>query len=154
MQSAREEPRAGCRGRRAGFRQGPSLLGADARAQLAAALASVDFVVIGAAEAIREALRPDQRLEFPRISRRNSSSAFAWNIVSDAPGKILVVRLSSLGDIFHSLPGAAALRGAFPSAQIDWLVQRKWSALLEGSPAVNRVIPVRSESDGSRVGSV
>jgi len=51
------------------------------------------------------------------------------------------VRLSSLGDIIHSLPGAAALRDAFPSAQIDWLVRRKWSALLEGSPAVNRVIP-------------
>lgn len=41
----------------------PSLLAADARAQLAAALASVDFVVIGAAAAIRGALQPDQSLE-------------------------------------------------------------------------------------------
>jgi bifunctional ADP-heptose synthase (sugar kinase/adenylyltransferase) len=42
---------------------GRDLLAAEARAQLAAALASVDYVVIGAAAAIRGALRPDQSLE-------------------------------------------------------------------------------------------
>jgi bifunctional ADP-heptose synthase (sugar kinase/adenylyltransferase) len=41
----------------------PSLLAAHARAQLAAALASVDFVVIGAAAAIRGAVHPDQSLD-------------------------------------------------------------------------------------------
>jgi len=61
--------------------------------------------------------------------------------VNKPPDKILIVRLSSLGDIVHSLPGAAALRGAFPSAQIDWVVQRRWSSLLEESPVLNRVIP-------------
>ena len=61
--------------------------------------------------------------------------------MSDALDKILIVRLSSLGDILHSLPGVAALREAFPSAQMDWVVQRKWSPLLEGSAAVNCVIP-------------
>ncbi len=44
---------------------GPSLLVAEARAQLAAALATVDFVVIGVAEAIGQVLRPDQRLDLP-----------------------------------------------------------------------------------------
>jgi heptosyltransferase I len=68
-------------------------------------------------------------------------SAFDWNAVTEPPRKILVVRLSSLGDIVHSLPGAAALREAFPSAQIDWLVQRRWLPLLAGSPAVNSVVP-------------
>jgi len=61
--------------------------------------------------------------------------------VSDALDKILVVRLSSLGDILHTLPGVAALREAFPSARIDWVVQRKWASLLEGCAAVNSVIP-------------
>jgi lipopolysaccharide heptosyltransferase I len=61
--------------------------------------------------------------------------------VTEPPRKILVVRLSSLGDIVHSLPGAAALRDTFPSAQIDWLVQRRWAPLLEGSPAMNFVVP-------------
>ena len=54
--------------------------------------------------------------------------------------KILVVRLSSLGDIVHSLPGVAALRDAAPDAQIDWLVARTWAPILEGSPVADRLI--------------
>src|ERR1700683_2038749 len=54
--------------------------------------------------------------------------------------KILVVRLSSLGDIVHSLPGVAALRDAAPDAQIDWLVARAWAPILEGSPVADRLI--------------
>jgi lipopolysaccharide heptosyltransferase I len=60
--------------------------------------------------------------------------------VPDAPRKILVVRLSSLGDIVHSLPGVAALRDALPEAQIDWLVARNWAPVLEGCPAANGLI--------------
>jgi len=44
---------------------GTGLLTAEARAQLIAALASVDLVVIGASGALREALRPDQYVEIP-----------------------------------------------------------------------------------------
>jgi heptosyltransferase I len=54
--------------------------------------------------------------------------------------KILAVRLSSLGDIVHSMPGVAALRDAEPDAQIDWLVARTWAPILEGSPAADRLI--------------
>jgi lipopolysaccharide heptosyltransferase I len=60
--------------------------------------------------------------------------------VPDATRKILVVRLSSLGDIVHSLPGVAALREAAPGAQIDWLVARAWAPILEGSSAADRLI--------------
>ncbi|HYB62462.1 MAG TPA: hypothetical protein VEH50_13410 [Methylomirabilota bacterium] len=44
---------------------GSGLLSAEARAQLIAALASVDLVVIGAAGDLRKALRPDQYMEIP-----------------------------------------------------------------------------------------
>ncbi len=54
--------------------------------------------------------------------------------------KILVVRLSSLGDIVHSLPGVAALRDAAPRAEIDWLVARTWAPILEGCPVADRLI--------------
>ena len=54
--------------------------------------------------------------------------------------KILVVRLSSLGDIVHTLPGVAALRAVAPDAQIDWLVARTWAPILEGCPVANRLI--------------
>jgi heptosyltransferase-1 len=54
--------------------------------------------------------------------------------------KLLIVRLGSMGDILHALPGAAAIRSAFPSATIGWAVEQRWSELLcalgaEGTPS-------------------
>ncbi len=43
---------------------------------------------------------------------------------------LLVVRLSAMGDIIHTLPVAAALRQAFPSATLGWLVEERWAELL------------------------
>jgi len=48
----------------------------------------------------------------------------------NAAPKILILRLSSLGDILHALPAFADLRATFPEAKIDWLVARKFSFLL------------------------
>jgi heptosyltransferase-1 len=55
--------------------------------------------------------------------------------------RFLVVRLTALGDILHTLPAVAALRAAHGNAQIDWVVERKWAPVLEGSPAISEVIP-------------
>src|ERR1700731_308907 len=55
--------------------------------------------------------------------------------------RYLVVRLTALGDILHTVPAVAALRAAQKSARIDWVVERKWAPVLEGSPAINEVIP-------------
>jgi heptosyltransferase-1 len=54
--------------------------------------------------------------------------------------RFLIVRLGSLGDIIHTIPAAAALRDSFPDAQIDWVVESKWRAILEGNRDLNRVI--------------
>lgn len=54
----------------------------------------------------------------------------------------LVVRLGSLGDLVHTLPAVAALRSSFPEARIDWVVERKWSPLLDLVVGVNEVIPL------------
>ena len=43
------------------------------------------------------------------------------------PERILIVRLSSMGDVIHALPGVALLREAFPHATLGWLVRRRWS---------------------------
>lgn len=62
--------------------------------------------------------------------------------------KFLVVRLSSLGDLVHTIPAVAALRDSFPSAQIDWVVDRRWSPLVELVTCVNQTIPLdRSPRD-------
>jgi heptosyltransferase-1 len=44
--------------------------------------------------------------------------------------RILIVRLSAMGDIIHTLPAAQALREAFPHAMIGWLVEERWAELL------------------------
>lgn len=55
--------------------------------------------------------------------------------------RILVIKPSSLGDVVHTLPAVAAIRRHCPEARIDWLVNTEWRPLLEGSPAVDRVLP-------------
>jgi heptosyltransferase I len=44
--------------------------------------------------------------------------------------RLLVVRLSAMGDIIHALPAATALRLAFPNAMIGWVVEERWMELL------------------------
>jgi heptosyltransferase-1 len=50
--------------------------------------------------------------------------------------QLLVVRLSSMGDVLHTLPAVSALRKALPEVQIGWVVEGRWSELLcaQGSP--------------------
>ena len=55
--------------------------------------------------------------------------------------KILLVKLSSLGDVVHTLPVVQDIRAALPGAQIDWVVERAFSSLLQRSAGLNRVIP-------------
>jgi lipopolysaccharide heptosyltransferase I len=55
---------------------------------------------------------------------------------------ILVVRLSSLGDLVHTLPAVAALRRRFPDARIDWLVESRHRDLLLDNPDVDSLIEV------------
>ena len=45
--------------------------------------------------------------------------------------RFLITRLSSLGDVIHSLPLVSALRENFPSSQIDWIVGDKGFELLK-----------------------
>ncbi len=59
------------------------------------------------------------------------------------PQKILIVKLSAIGDVVQTLPMAEALRKQFPEAQIDWLVEEEASDLLQGHPALNRVLVSR-----------
>jgi heptosyltransferase-1 len=44
--------------------------------------------------------------------------------------RLLIVRLSSMGDVIHTLPAAQALRAAFPNSPIEWLIEERWAELL------------------------
>ncbi|WP_233249013.1 lipopolysaccharide heptosyltransferase I [Limnohabitans sp. JirII-29] len=56
------------------------------------------------------------------------------------PLKVLVVKLSSLGDVVHTLPAVMDMQAAFPNAQIDWVVERGFAPLVTRCQAVHRVI--------------
>ncbi len=44
--------------------------------------------------------------------------------------RLLIVRLSAMGDVIHTLPAAQALREAFPKAMIGWMIEERWAELL------------------------
>jgi heptosyltransferase I len=53
--------------------------------------------------------------------------------------RILLVKLSSFGDVIHALPTLEALRGLYPEARIAWLVEEAFAPLLTGHPALDEV---------------
>lgn len=66
--------------------------------------------------------------------------------LSSSP-KILLVKLSSLGDVLHNLPIVWDLRSRLPNAQIDWVVEEAYAHLLkplisrDGFRGIDRIIP-------------
>jgi len=56
--------------------------------------------------------------------------------------KILLVRLSSLGDVLHTFPAVSDLRRAAPDAALDWVVEEAYAALVRMHPGVRRALPV------------
>lgn len=55
-------------------------------------------------------------------------------------GRVLIIKPSSLGDVIHALPVAAALKAADPSVMVDWVVSGGYAGLLSGNPDIDRVI--------------
>lgn len=60
----------------------------------------------------------------------------------DAEQRVLLVRLSAIGDVLHGLPVACQLREAWPRAFIAWVVEGRSAELLAGHPALDAVIDV------------
>ncbi len=53
---------------------------------------------------------------------------------------ILIVKLSSLGDVIHTLPAAQALRRKFPQARLVWAVEAAHAGMLRGTSVVDELI--------------
>jgi len=56
---------------------------------------------------------------------------------------ILIVKLSAIGDVIHTLPSLAALRRLYPDAHITWVVEEAASGLVLHHPLLDRVIIFR-----------
>ncbi|WP_054691135.1 glycosyltransferase family 9 protein [Desulfosarcina cetonica] len=53
---------------------------------------------------------------------------------------ILIVKLSAIGDVIHTLPALNAIRARYPQARITWLVEAAAADLVLGHLALDRVI--------------
>ncbi|MEN8729286.1 MAG: lipopolysaccharide heptosyltransferase I [Desulfuromonadales bacterium] len=54
--------------------------------------------------------------------------------------KVLIVKVSALGDIVHALPVLAHLHAVQPDIVVDWLVESTFASLLEGHPLLRKAI--------------
>jgi lipopolysaccharide heptosyltransferase I len=54
--------------------------------------------------------------------------------------RVAIIRLTSLGDVVHTIPVAAAIRRARPDAYILWLAEEREQVLLVDNPAVDEVV--------------
>lgn len=52
---------------------------------------------------------------------------------------ILILKLGSLGDVVHTLPLVNVLRDSFPRVRIGWIVEKRFSDLIERHPSVDEV---------------
>ena len=61
-------------------------------------------------------------------------------LLTKKPEKILIIRLSAIGDVVHVLPALRLLRSHFPESKIAWLVEDKASDILTGHPDIDEVV--------------
>lgn len=54
--------------------------------------------------------------------------------------KLLIVKMSAVGDVVMTLPALEVIGRRYPAAEIDWLVEPPAAGILLGHPALNRVI--------------
>ncbi len=55
--------------------------------------------------------------------------------------RILIVKLSAIGDILHALPVSSAIGQTFPDVELYWAVEEPFKTLLEGNPYLKGIIP-------------
>jgi len=61
------------------------------------------------------------------------------------PAHILIVKLSAIGDVIHTLPALNAIRRHYPQARITWLVEEAAAGLIENHPALDRILVSRRQ---------
>ncbi len=64
---------------------------------------------------------------------------YDMNLIKN-PKKILIIRLSAIGDVVDVLPALRCLRSNFPESRISWLVEDRASEVLSGHPDIDDVI--------------
>jgi heptosyltransferase I len=74
------------------------------------------------------------------------------SVKTKEPERILLVKLSAIGDVVHTLPFLEALQSRFPNARIDWLVEEESRGIVADHPGLSRLIVSRRKSWYKRLG--
>jgi heptosyltransferase-1 len=77
----------------------------------------------------------------PPQARPAPSGGSAVREATSVGVRILLVKLSSLGDVVHALPVVQDIRAAMPGAQIDWVVEKSFAPVLALNTGLHRIIP-------------
>ena len=56
--------------------------------------------------------------------------------------KVLLIKMSSMGDIIHTLPALTDAASAIPGITFDWVVEEAFAEIPGWHPAVDKIIPV------------
>ena len=59
--------------------------------------------------------------------------------------RVLIVKMSALGDIIHALPVLDYLHQVSPGIEVDWVVEEPFRDVLEGNPLISRIHTVRTK---------
>ncbi len=60
--------------------------------------------------------------------------------------RILIVKLSAIGDVVQALPAVEAIRRSHPGSEITWVVEEAAAGILEGHPAIDRLLVSRRKA--------
>ncbi len=72
-------------------------------------------------------------------------------MAAEAPKRILIVKLSAIGDVLMATPASRVLRNAFPQAYIAWVVEKKSADIVLGNPYLDEVIVWERSKGGGLV---
>lgn len=64
--------------------------------------------------------------------------------------RIVIVKLSALGDILQTLPIVPQIRAVFPDCTIDWVIEKRFQEALRGHPEIDTIITCNSKQLRSR----
>ncbi len=59
---------------------------------------------------------------------------------------ILIVKLSAIGDVIHTLPSLCALRQRYPEAHITWVIEEASADIILGHPHLDEALVLRRKS--------
>lgn len=60
--------------------------------------------------------------------------------------KVLIIKISSMGDIIHTLPAITDASAIIPNISFDWIIEQTFSEIPTWHPSIHQIIPVKLRS--------